>query len=50
VKSRLLLVTLFLGALAIALAGWIVGGGRWLVTAPVRRFRGRDELESRLAS
>ena len=50
-RNRLLLMTLFFAALMLAVAGWTIAGVRWLVRAPVRRFRGRDELpQSRLAS
>jgi hypothetical protein len=50
-SSRLLLVALFAGALLLAVAAWTIEGARWLVTAPSRRFRRREELPSgRLAS
>jgi hypothetical protein len=49
-RSRLLLLTLFLAALMLAMAGWAVDAIRWLVR-PARRLRGREELpQSRLAS
>jgi hypothetical protein len=41
---RLFLVALFLAALVLALAAWAVEGARWLVTAPARRLRRREEL------
>lgn len=37
--GRLLLATVFTGALLLAVAAWIVEGLRWLVTAPVRGLR-----------
>ena len=50
-RNRLLIMSLFVAALVLAVAGWTVAGVRWLVLTPVRRLRGRDELpESRLAS
>ncbi|MBD0330742.1 MAG: hypothetical protein ICV64_11650 [Thermoleophilia bacterium] len=36
---RLLLLVLFLGALALAVAGWIVEGARWALAAPGRALR-----------
>jgi hypothetical protein len=44
VTRRLLLAVVFLAALLLALAAWTVAGARWLVVAPARRVRRRDQL------
>ncbi len=38
-RRRLLFSVVFLGALAIAVVGWIVDAARWLAGAPARRLR-----------
>jgi hypothetical protein len=44
VTGRLVLAALFVAALVLAVAAWAVAGARWLVGAPVRRLRRREEL------